>query len=295
MTIIVKLTGGLGNQMFQYAAGRRLAYQHKTDLLLDISGFASYPLRKYELDIFNIHATIASLDLLNSIEFLKDKPFQKKIKKFFRKNIIRLVKEQTIDFDDNILTLPNDVYLDGYWQSEKYFQDIKNIIKNDFLFVTKPSEKNQVITKKIAACNSVSIHVRRGDYILNPETKQIHHVCDEKYYKTAISMIFDIINEPEFFLFSDDLEWAKKNIQVDAPIMFISHNLGKQSFEDMRLMSYCKNHIIANSSFSWWGAWLAENDEQCVIAPDRWFNTRICNYCDRIPKHWNVVNYDGCI
>jgi len=295
MTIIVKLIGGLGNQMFQYAAGRRLAYQHKTDLLLDISGFASYPLREYELDIFNIHATIASVDFLNSIEFSKEKPIQKIFKKFFRKNIIRLVKEQTIDFDDNILKLPNDVYLDGYWQSEKYFQDIKNIIKNDFSFVPKPSEKNQGIIKKIATCNSVSIHVRHGDYISNPETKQIHYVCDERYYKTAISMFLDLIDDPELFIFSDDPEWAKRNIQADAPIMFISHNLGKQSFEDMRLMSYCKHHIIANSSFSWWGAWLAENEKQVVIAPDRWYNTKNCNYEDRIPKHWNIVNYDRCI
>lgn len=292
MTIIVKLTGGLGNQMFQYAAGRRLAYQHNADLLLDISGFASNNFREYELEVFNIHATIASLDVINLVEFSKERLSQKILKKYFKKNIIRHVKEQTINFNDSILTLPDNVYLDGYWQSEKYFQDIRSIIKDDFSFVPKPSEKNQEIIKKIAACNSVNIHVRHGDYISNPETKQIHYVCDERYYKTAISMILDLLDDPELFIFSDDPEWAKRNIQVDAPTMFISHNLGKQSFEDMRLISYCKHHIIANSSFSWWGAWLAENEKQVVIAPDRWFNTKICNYEDRIPKHWNIINYD---
>ena len=292
--IIVKLMGGLGNQMFQYALGRTLSLRWNSDLYLDLNFLMNTPSnttpRFYELDKFNIKADIASSDLLKQVSFSRKDLFRIEFQRFFkRKTVFQYVKEQTINFDSGILDLPDNVYLDGYWQSEKYFTGINDIIRDDFLILSHPSESNQKILKKIQDCNSVSIHIRRGDYITNPKTRGIHFICDEEYYRKAIETIMKQIEKPHFFVFSDDPAWAQNHIVPDAPVTYVSHNMDIQSFEDMRLMIHCHHHIIANSSFSWWGAWLGKKPEQLVIAPGKWFNTKVYNYHDRLPSGWLIV------
>jgi hypothetical protein len=290
--IIVHVFGGLGNQMFQYATGRRLAYIHRTELYIDTPGSVVYPVRKYELDIFRIHTSIASAAVRNQVAFSAKDFFRLKIQKVLHKEkkLVRYVKERTCDFEKRVLSLPDNIYLDGYWQSEKYFFDISETIRKEFSFIHPPSQINQAIMKKIKECNSVGVHIRRGDYANNPEIRKIHLVCDEAYYKNAITWIMTRIDNPSFFIFSDDPLWAQENVVPDAPVTYLSHNTGVKDYEDLRLMIHCKHHIISNSSFSWWGAWLGKKESQVVVVPNRWYNTKSCNYSDRIPSNWIITD-----
>jgi hypothetical protein len=285
--IITRLIGGLGNQMFQYAAGRRLAHHHNTDLFLDVTGFASYALRKYELDIFRINATIAPSDLLKHVSFSRKDAVRFGIRNLFTgESAVQYIKEKSPDFQEEILSLPDNVYLDGYWQSEKYFAEIADIISQEFSIINPPSIINQQLMEEIDKCNSVSVHIRRGDYVTNPETRRIHYVCDEDYYLRAIAKMMECVEYPSFFIFSDDPEWAQRHIIPDAPVKDISHNPPNPSHEDLRLMMQCHHHIIANSSFSWWGAWLGKKPGQIVIAPTNWFAVEMYSSKDKIPNHW---------
>lgn len=276
--IIVKLKGGLGNQMFQYATGRRAAYVNGASLKLDISGYENQvgiTPREYMLNVFNIKE-----DFANSIEILR----LKKTFSIFSKR--SYVIEKYFHFDLSILKITDNSYLEGNWQSEKYFKDIENIIRKDFVFKKKPDEKNLSTIKKIMNSNSVSIHIRRGDYVLDSKTNKTHGVCDLDYYNRAIGYVTSKIKSPHFFVFSDDLLWAKQNLILRHPCEYIIHNVGKKDYEDMRLMSECKHNIIANSSFSWWGAWLNNNDNKIIVAPRKWYNDQSLNIKDLISENW---------
>ena len=198
---------------------------------------------------------------------------------------MQYVKEQTINFRPEILTLRDDAYLDGYWQSEKYFSDIQDVIRKEFTVKNKPDPINESYLGEIKDCESVSVHVRRGDYVSNPTTNQVHGFLGLEYYQKAMNTMLEKIDTPHFFVFSDDPEWAEKNLTTDAPTTYVKHN-GTKNYEDMRLMNTCKHHIIANSSFSWWGAWLASNENKIVIGPSRWFRNKDYNDLDRMPENW---------
>jgi hypothetical protein len=284
--IIVQLIGGLGNQMFQYAIGRALSLKWHSDLYIDITQLIDPPYhitpRSYELDKFNIKAAIAPKDLLKRVALSRKDLLRVGFQRIFNRGIVfKCITEQTIDFDSRIPDLPDNVYLLGFWQSEKYFLGISDVIRNDFHILPTPSISNQKILDMIQECNSVSVHVRRGDYVTNPKTRKKFFICDEEYYQKAIEIILKQIEKPHFIVFSDDPVWAQNHIIPDAPVTYVSHNKGKQSYEDLRLMIQCHHHIIANSSFSWWGAWLGKKEGQVVVAPNRWFNTNPCNYSDR--------------
>lgn len=287
--IIVKLIGGLGNQMFQYAVGRHLAIKNNCRLKLDIRGFEKYALRTYDLHHFTIEEYIATADDLSGVLLPSDWFYQKMHKRlgimFGGVQQIKYVKESIRDFIPEILILGDNVYLDGYWQSEKYFHDITDIIKKEFTIKNTPDPINESYKEDIKNCESVSVHIRRGDYISNPKTNQVHGFLGLEYYQSAMDRMLILVEEPHYYIFSDDIDWAKKNIHIDAPISYIEHNI-KKSYEDMRLMSSCKHHIIANSSFSWWGAWLASNEDQIVIGPKRWFVHAEYSDLDRMPEHW---------
>jgi hypothetical protein len=147
------------------------------------------------------------------------------------------------------------------------------------------SGKNADIAEQIGRVNAVSLHVRRGDYVKNPKTTATHGLCSLDYYHTAIRYIYETVEQPYFFIFSDDMAWVKEHLKIDAPCQYVDHNQGKESFNDMHLMSLCKHHIIANSSFSWWGAWLNSSPEKIVIAPNKWFANQN-NIKDLLPNDW---------
>lgn len=287
--IIVKLSGGLGNQMFQYALGRRLSLKNNIPLKLDISEYNKQKLRDYDLGHFNIIDNFTVSKDLTSVSFISNNScnsvFKKIFCQIFRVPSIKHIKELTIDFQPEILSLGDNVYLEGYWQSEKYFSDIKDVIKKEFTIKNRPDPINESFMEEISDCESVSVHIRRGDYVSNPTTNQVHGFLGLEYYQKALNLMLEKIDNPHFFVFSDDPEWGEQNIKIDAPITYIKHN-GTKNYEDMRLMSTCKHHIIANSSFSWWGAWLASNKNKIVIGPSKWFREKDYSDQDRMPESW---------
>jgi len=290
--IIVELMGGLGNQMFQYAAGRRLAHSLGVDLKLDISGLKKDPLRHYALGAFNIvehFPSLIELFLLQNEKQHKIIRISKQILPTFFMPFPRQIKESHFHFDKGILSLSDNVYLCGYWQSEKYFLDIEDIIRSEFTGKFQQTGKNFEFAKKIKACESVSIHVRRGDYITDAHTNRTHGVCSVEYYHRCIDKIKQYSKDPVFFAFSDDPDWVRKNLHFASNMTLVDHNTDEKSFEDLLLMSQCRHHIIANSSFSWWGAWLNKHSAKLVFAPSQWFgNERQAsrNMNDLLPDTW---------
>jgi len=262
MRIIV--SGGLGNQMFQYAL--YLALKEKgRNVKLDTSLYSHVEMHNgYELDrCFNVNDALVKYS---------------KVHLFFLRVILK-IKPSIFLYEDN-LQYNNGVYttkcryLSGSWQSEKYFIQIEDIIRKSFIF-KDIDKRNLSITEEIKSYNSVSLHIRRGDYLGN---SIYTGVCTEEYYLEAIEKLLSRIklkNRIHFYIFSDDKSYANQFIgKLNYPAHLIDFNKGSDSFKDMYLMSQCKHNIIANSSFSWWGAWLNNNPDKIVIAPKHWFNVK---------------------
>lgn len=290
--VIVKLMGGLGNQMFQYAAGRRLTHILSTELKLDISGFENYNLRKYELGSFNILEDFASPREVKALTSQKNGFLTGLLRCLLRrpKDLAPShIRESHFHFDSEILNLPNNVYLDGYWQSEKYFNDIEDVIRKEFAITVPQTGESQKMAELISSRESVSLHVRRGDYVSDLHTRKVHGTCNLEYYERAIAEIYSKVDKPHLFVFSDDMEWSKANLNISHPVVFVDHNNFSRSYEDLRLMRQCRHHIIANSSFSWWGAWLSTYKNKIVIAPKKWFNTLEIDTRDLFPMEWKTI------
>lgn len=285
--IIVRIIGGLGNQLFQYAMGRNLAIKNNTLLKLDLTLYERYKLHAYSLDAFNIKAEIASAKeirkycpnkLTLKLHDLTNHQFSSLFvnRKFF--------KERHFHFDPNLLNAKEGYFL-GYWQSEKYFYEIRDTLLKDLSLRNGLCEKSLDLTEKIKTTNAVSVHIRRADF----ETNALHGVCSVEYYQQAVDKITKGVVDPHFFIFSNDMQWAKKHLNIDAPHTFVFHNTSSRNFEDLILMSLCKHFIIANSTFSWWGAWLSENKEKKVLYPRNWFNDRSINTEDLFPNLWTKI------
>lgn len=278
--VIVKLIGGIGNQLFQYALGRRLSLLHDVALKLDTSQYKTDNFRKYNLGVFNIIEDFATVDDIKKTR--KRLLFEKILPYWKRSNLY----EHFYYYDPKILQARKNVYLEGYWQSESYFKDIEDIIRREFTIKVKPDPDNEQITSLIKNVTSVSLHLRRTDYVSNKAINQFHGTCDLTYYRQAVEMIAQKTSTPHFFVFSDDISWAKKNLSLGYPTVFVSHNNNSRDFEDLRLITQCNHHITANSTFSWWGAWLNQKNNKIVIAPKRWFKEESKDTKDLIPKEW---------
>jgi hypothetical protein len=289
--IIVELLGGFGNQMFQYALGRCLSIRKNTELELDINsllnslGGCAY--RRYALNVFNINAEIVNGAKLKHIKRLKKSKLYRKLYRFCPYSKKILIREQeSFKYDPNIFKCSKNVYLEGYWQSEKYFIDIEDVIRKEFTICLPQGQENLLLSHEIDNNNSVCVHVRRGDYVTDKNTNVYHGVCSMEYYHKAIELLLDngIVN-PYFFVFSDDPNWVRENLKLKYPIKIVDINLDKP-YEDLRLMSRCKHFVIANSSFSWWGAWLSPNSDKIVIAPKQWITDETRDVDDLFPKGW---------
>ena len=280
--IITKIIGGIGNQLFQYAVARQLSKINNTKLFLDVSGFDNFKLHKYSLSFFNIKENFYS----PTKSYLVNNKYNLFLKNMFslKKSYLMSIKEKNLKFDPKILTLPKNSYLDGYWQSEKYFISISEIIKKEFKLEIKLSKKSELILNDIKKTDSVSIHFRRTDYLEN----NIHGACSLLYYRECIKFITRNLHKPHFFLFSDDIKWVKKNIKLKHKNTVVYDNGLNGDIEDLKLMSKCKHNIIANSTFSWWAAWLNNNPEKIITAPKIWFSDEKYNSqsTDIVPSSW---------
>ena len=288
--IITKLEGGLGNQMFQYAIASILAKKKNAAILIDTNFFnqteknQGFTPRNFELSIFNnsyIQASESEIGYFQQLSFID------KIKKKCGFNYPKIYSEASFSFDEKVLSINLPVYLKGYFQSYKYFIGYENVIKNDFAF---PIDKLDSINKKlwltIKQTNSISIHIRRGDYVNDKNTQGYHGNCSLDYYKDAIALLASKINDVNLYFFSDDTDWVKEQFEnISYPKVFVN-NTGENSWKDMCLMSSCHHNIIANSSFSWWAAWLNEHSNKMIIAPKKWFVNAEINTNDLIPREW---------
>ena len=301
--IIVRMLGGLGNQMFQYALGRHLSIIYKRPLKLDLGFYSSAAAKKrwaprsFCLDHFSIQAQIAKdRDIEPFEKFLKLNLLSKILRhasglgKYYKRSFIFEPPKNYFTFDPLLLTWPLKpvVYLDGFWQTEKYFSGIEEIIRNDFNFKDAPDAINQKMIEEISSVDSVCLHVRHGDNATKVAAK--HGVLPMQYYREAVSGLIKIVKNPQFYIFSDDPKWAQENLQLNFPVFFVNHNGDEKNYEDLRLMSHCKHHIIGNSTFSWWAAWLGKKPGQQVYAPKRYHMRDNIPTTDLYPQTWKLIN-----
>ena len=295
--IISKIQGGLGNQMFQYAFGLSQATRLNSELKIEIDNFDSpEEYRNFELNLFNISAKKVEQEDLDSlgVPSLSSKKIIPKIRRgLLKKHELNLpIEEKTIviengfAFDSTTSKITDGTILVGNWQSEKYFKQIRDRIVKEFS-IKNPSaifkKFQEVIIKNLDL--SISVHVRRGDYANNPKYNAKHGVLPIEYYSKSVELIREKIPNAIFYIFSDDIPWVKENLSFIKPVIFVSDN-GTNNAEDIILMSLCRYHIIANSSFSWWGAWLDQKKDKTVIAPKQWFVASNDTTDDLIPKEW---------
>ena len=254
--IIVRLKGGLGNQMFQYATGKNLATKYNTELKVFFLNPKGATQRQYELGCFNLQVEFATQKEINLLKYKGPLPFSlhlNKLKeKLFNWESSNVIRQKHFHFDPDLLNSSNNIILDGHWQSEKYFNGIEKIIRKEFSFKNKPEDNNMKLIFLIKDTNSVCIHVRRGDYVTDSCTNRWHGVCSAGYYDKAIQIIRRRLKDPHFFVFSDEPNWAENNIKINAPTTYVAYNTPDKGYEDLRLMENCKNFILSNSSFSWY-------------------------------------------
>ena len=289
--VITHMIGGLGNQMFQYAAGYALSRRLNASLKFDISEFAEY----------KAHNGLEISKIFNcAIKRPSPKELDNVLGRNARKGLLKRIKILTLSYlypqhvlidrykSENWISLKAPIYIKGYWQSEKYFKEYSHEIRRIFDFRSAMDGRNQEISNSISNGDSISLHIRRGDYITNRKANLELGTAPMSYFKSAIAYITKKVASPRFFVFSDDQLWAKSNLNTGFPTDYIENNKGPCSFFDMQLMSRCRHHIITNSSFSWWGAWLNPDREKIVIGPRKWFanHKRAHNPC---PPEWVLV------
>lgn len=287
----------MGNQLFQYALGRNLSTKNRGELKFETSYFQKGA-RAYALGKFNIPESSSGISKESDLQVIGvprvlDKSlFGRAERKFFRiteyfKPIYKkkFIIEPYFHFCPNILKIEANCYLSGVWQSEKYFKDSESIIRKELTLKDPLTTEARDWIQKMAESDSVSIHIRRGDYVNSLKTNQFHGICSLEYYHNAIKLISQKITSPVFFIFSDDIDWVKDNLNIIYPVFYVSGEM-LPDHEELMIMSKCKHNIIANSSFSWWGAWLNENKTKIVIAPKKWFNTKTVDTVDLIPSSW---------
>jgi hypothetical protein len=292
--ILIKLQGGLGNQMFQYAFGSIIAKKNRTKLVIEDSIYKNdskkegYTPRKFELSIFDNQYEFAKE---SDISLFNNLSLSHRIKKKIGLNFPKISTEVNFEFSSEIIELRSPAFVIGYFQSYKYFKGFEKYIKELFIFsVHKLSKENTNLITLLEKENTIAVHIRRGDYVSDVVTNQFHGSCSLEYYMKAISFVTSKVKESSFVFFSDDVEWVKEKFG-DLPFnkMFIDNNKGEDSWIDMYLMSICCHNIIANSSFSWWAAWLNNNQNKIVIAPKNWFQAQEIDIKSLIPEKWITI------
>ena len=290
--VVVKLEGGLGNQFYQYAVGKALARaSNAAFLVLDRMDSPNDSRRHNHLGLFNCQARKVSLisRFVFRLLFVKKWGIGKKLRKNSSKIYpITLVHDPETGYHPTILDNKfGSVLLLGYWQSYKYFDALRAELIEEFTLKSPPtSEENADLLQKINSTPSIAVHIRRGDYVNVSHFLENFGTCSLSYYRQAIKYIADHVDHPEFYVFSDDPDWAEANLIFSHPVKFVRNNLGVSDYEDFRLMKECKHFIIANSSFSWWAAYLSSFPAKMVLTPDRWFINDPMAMEDRIPTDW---------
>jgi hypothetical protein len=289
--ILARLFGGLGNQLFQYACARRLAHGLGETMKLDLSAFEAYGPRKYALETLSVSAPVATEREV--ADFERRAGVSARLPRWLLRAVpgwrYEVFRERSFAFDPEVLELRGNILLEGYWQSERYFRDIADLVRREFALKPALSAHGASLATRILGCSAVSVHVRRGDFVTNPAASRVHGVCEPDYYERAVETIARDEPQPHLFLFSDDPQWTAQNLRFRFPATLIEGAAQANPAEHLQLMSLCRHHVIANSSFSWWGAWLNPRPGKRVVAPNKWFNTATKDTRDLIPSGWTRV------
>jgi hypothetical protein len=277
--------------MFQYALGRRLALEHAVPLKLDLTCFTEHAHgrdtpRAYALDGWCIAATFATAeDLRNFAE-----PPRGRLARWFRKvapaGRRAAVREHGFGFSPAVLSTVPPALLIGYWQTEKYFASIAGELRKDFTLRHAPCEHALQALRQVVGSDAIAVHIRRGDYVHDQKTNAYHGVCGLEYYERAARLVAERLKKPHFIVVSDEPQWANQHLRLPWPTTYVAHAPRCVPHNDMWLMSMCSHHVIANSSFSWWGAWLSESRNKIVVAPKAWFRGAEVDTTDLIPQGW---------
>lgn len=285
---IFHLQGGLGNQLFQYAAARALSIRRNVPFKVHFHDPDKTVKRAFTLHVFRADIQHATPEQLYPYRPLS---IAEKLGELLWATKSRLpVYSEKTDYilDEGLFTCPPDSYITGYWQSPEYFRGLEKLISEDLVISEPPSSQNSMWLERIRNCCSVAVHVRRGDFITVPRTLEIHGVCLVDYFQRSIDIIRQRVEKAVFFFFSEDPEWVRSNLLPISPGSYVIDNnlrMGSE-FEDFRLMSECKHQIISNSSFSWWAAWLNRNQEKVVIAPKNWLAIKKLSVGSLVPPEW---------
>lgn len=301
--IVAEIFAGLGNQLFQYAAARALAERLQVPLRLNVQPLAGSTTCTYDLDKFSITAALASPAEVEAAVSLPPPGFRQNLRRVanrlkppaWRRSIVR---EVNFHFEDELRAATKNCYLFGHWQSEKYFKCFEHIIRREFTLAPGVTEDRPHLVAQIGREESVSLIIRRGDFL---QYDHLNLYGDNLgYYYKAIERIKSHTRNPHFFLFSDDIAWVKAHLRLEVPHTFVSepypgeqYKINARRHQDLLLISRCKHHIITNSTFAWWGAWLGEDKEKIVVAPQRWFkegtrwyNGTVADTKDVLPESW---------
>jgi hypothetical protein len=291
--IITRLAGGMGNQMFEYALGRALSLKYGVPLLLDVEWLLDrtprparqhFVFRDYDLHIFNIEARLARRD---EIPFRHRLHFRGTLKlaldRYRRRIGFPGLEKSFTAFDPSVLELGPDAYLEGYWQSPKYFAGYEDVIRKDFTLVNGLSERGAALQREIASTGAVCVNVRRGDFVVNP----FHGLMGTEYFDQGIEHLRRATDAEKIYVFSDDVQWCEENLRFPLPTTFVGHEYKGEKFgEYLALMTACRHFVIPNSSFGFWAAWLSPHEEKTVIAPKQWFSDPSIDTRDLIPESW---------
>ena len=290
--IITRLKGGMGNQMFQYAMALNVAERLGTELQIDLCSLldrskGDFVYRNYDLSIFEVdNKFVMNPNLLKSLSKLKSAGVTKLIRNHINKGR-KYIKEADFHFQPEYINqaIDNTIY-EGWFQSHRYFEGIEDLLRKKFSFKGEILPKSQSLLKKIKSTNSICLNVRRTDFLKVDNL----NTTDLSYFLKAASEMIKQVKQPEFFIFSDDVEWCEKNIKLEKPVHIVDHKHKGEKFGNyMQLMIACKHYIIPNSSFAWWSVWLNSSPEKIVIAPKNWFNNPEIDTTDLIFQKWILL------
>lgn len=296
--VIVRISGGLGNQLFQYAAGWACAVRNSCGLKVELSAYSRPPRGQEAARTFELPLLLGDVPVASDAELAVIQRYnQDQLYKAYNRSrkLLGLTPAYTycqervpMHFDPAILSSTGKLlYVDGDWQNEKYFADIASELRRAFVPPRLAADvRNYVLSQEMGQQASVSLHVRRGDYLNN----EVHKPAPLSYYQAAIELVKAQLGAPHFYIFSDDLAWARQHLDFGrAPSTFLDHNTGPNSYKDLHLMSCCQHHIVANSSFSWWGAWLGINSGKLVVAPEEWLTFLNVKAASVVPASWVII------
>lgn len=293
--VTTSLYGGLGNQLFQYAAARALAARCGVPLVLDLSWFNNIPAsdaitpRKYSLSPFALNARVQSTGFYTQSQHFLKKVFRRVLRQIGLASQGGVYFERSFAFDPKVLELSAPVCLHGHWQSPKYFSDAQKIIRTEIGSVGTLGEQSRALHAEISTADAICLHVRRGDYVTNKNAAQFHGLCSMDYYRQGVQIASAGLKVPHGYVFSDDPEWVRNNLDIGLDFTVVDVNGPDDAHQDLWLMAACKNFVIANSSLSWWGAWLGTHADKKVVYPSRWFLGKDADLSDLCPDNWTGI------